>query len=163
MPAAESPRIRPLALALIRHPREGRLLLGNGRDPDRGEEFLRPLGGGIDFGEASAETLVREIREELDLAIEIVARRAVFENIFEYAGRRHHEIVFVHEARFRDPRAYEQEAYPVRDDPETTGRWYAPEQLRPRGGTHIVYPEGLLDVLDASTSADGDACSSSIG
>ena len=61
-------RIRALAICVFRH--NGRILVAEGVDPCKGGQvFYRPLGGGIEFGEYAKQTLVRELREELDAEI----------------------------------------------------------------------------------------------
>lgn len=56
--------IRPIAICLFYS--SGKILVGQGFDHVKGTCFCRPLGGGIEFGETSRETIVREIREEID-------------------------------------------------------------------------------------------------
>jgi 8-oxo-dGTP pyrophosphatase MutT (NUDIX family) len=40
-------------------------LVAHGHDSVKSEDFYRPLGGGIEFGELSEAALRREIKEEL--------------------------------------------------------------------------------------------------
>ncbi len=56
-------QIRPIALCLFRH--ADKLLVFEGYDEIKRQTFYRPLGGAIEFGEYSHETIAREIREEL--------------------------------------------------------------------------------------------------
>ena len=56
-------RIRTIVLGIFLH--EDRLLVFRGDDPARDVVFYRPLGGGVEFGERSADAFVREMREEL--------------------------------------------------------------------------------------------------
>jgi 8-oxo-dGTP pyrophosphatase MutT (NUDIX family) len=60
-------RIRPLALCIFHH--DGKILLSEAHDPIKNRPFFRPIGGGIEFGETSAEAIEREVQEELGLAI----------------------------------------------------------------------------------------------
>ncbi|WP_460164643.1 NUDIX domain-containing protein [Pseudomonas sp. S2_F03] len=53
----------------------------------------------MEFGETSAQAIVREVQEELGLAITDVRLLGTLENIFTYAGRPGHEIVQVYDAR----------------------------------------------------------------
>lgn len=59
--------IRPIAICVFR--RAGRLLVGEGYDPLKGETFHRPVGGGLQFGETSEQAMRREIGEELGVEI----------------------------------------------------------------------------------------------
>ncbi|MHB1627876.1 MAG: NUDIX domain-containing protein [Bacilli bacterium] len=55
--------IRPPAICLFQN--RGAILVAEGYDGVKGAHFYRPIGGGIEFGEASSATLVREVKEEL--------------------------------------------------------------------------------------------------
>jgi ADP-ribose pyrophosphatase YjhB (NUDIX family) len=65
--------IRTIAVGVIR--RGDALLVTDGRDPVGGGRFHRPLGGGVEFGEASRDTVVREFREELGAIITVTRQR----------------------------------------------------------------------------------------
>jgi ADP-ribose pyrophosphatase YjhB (NUDIX family) len=64
--------------------------------------FHRLLGGHVEFGERSADAVVREINEELGTRLEEVVLLGVLENVFRYAGEPGHEVVFVYGATIRD-------------------------------------------------------------
>ncbi len=98
-------RIRPLAICIFH--RDGKILINEAYDPVTGKPFLRPIGGGIEFGETSAQAVVREVDEELGLSITDVRLLGTLENIFTYAGTPGHEIVQVYDARFVDASVYE--------------------------------------------------------
>ena len=68
--------------------------------------FYRLLGGGIEFGETSAETIKREFMEELGVEVEVQERLDVEENIFTFNGNQGHEIVFLYNAKFKDESLY---------------------------------------------------------
>ena len=53
------------AMAIVRRPADGALLVSEARDPATGSVFQRPLGGTLEFGEHGHETIQREFREEL--------------------------------------------------------------------------------------------------
>ena len=91
--------IRPLALALIR--RGDEFLVERGRDTVKGEVFYRLLGGTIEFGERGADTVRRELHEELGVEAAVGRHLATIENIFAWEGSRWHEIVLVLEAAVR--------------------------------------------------------------
>lgn len=137
--------IRVLAIAVFRQ--GDRLLVARGVDPASGEPFYRPLGGGVEFGERAATALRREIAEELGAAIDEPHLLGVLENLFEYAGRPRHEVVFVFDARFSDPAWYLRDELPVTE--AGTGweaaRWIAIEALS--SGAERVVPHGLLSLL----------------
>lgn len=58
------------------------------------------IGGRVKIGENSAETIKREIKEELGKDIEITGYIATIENFFEMKGSKYHEIMFVHKIEF---------------------------------------------------------------
>ena len=61
-------RIRPLAICIFRN--RDRILVAEGYDSVKDEYFYRPLGGGIEFGESSVETICRELREEIRVEVD---------------------------------------------------------------------------------------------
>ena len=58
------------------------------------------IGGRVEIGENSADTVRREIKEETGKDIEITGYIATIENFFEMKGSKYHEILFVHQAEF---------------------------------------------------------------
>jgi|SRR5690606_4695634 len=147
-----SDRIRVLAIAVFRV--GDRVLLARGTDPESGEAFHRPLGGGVEFGERAADALAREMAEELGATIAEPRLLGVLENLFEYAGRPRHEIVFVFDAKFCDASWYERTALPVTE--AGTGwedaRWISIHALST--GSERLVPEGLLPLLQQAGSPD---------
>lgn len=58
------------------------------------------VGGRIEIGENSVDTIKREIKEELGKDIEITGYISTIENFFEMKGSKYHEIMFVHKVEF---------------------------------------------------------------
>lgn len=139
-------RIRTIALCAFRN--AGRILVGHGYDSVKRERFLRPLGGGVEFGERAADALRREIREELGAEIGTPRLLGVLENVFTYDGAPEHEIVFVFDAPFEDRSLYQKaELRFVESDREKTASWQPLGTLDdPR---QPLYPQGLLSLLRA--------------
>jgi 8-oxo-dGTP pyrophosphatase MutT (NUDIX family) len=141
MKAAE---IRPIAICVFRH--GDRIFAGEHHDPSTGETFYRPLGGAIEFGEHSRESVVREVQEEMAVEIKDLIYIGTIENIFTFDRRPGHEIVLVYEASFVDPHLYEVESVECRDDDgEFVAVWKPTSDFR--AGKATLYPEGLLDLL----------------
>ena len=140
--------IRLLAIAVFRSC--DRVLVARGTDPATGAAFYRPLGGGVEFGERAADALAREIREELGADVEEPHLLGVLENVFEYAGRAHHEVVFVFGARFRDPALYARDELAVVE----AGAEWEPARWVPlrhfADGPGRLVPDGLLALLRAA-------------
>ncbi|MFT3887565.1 MAG: NUDIX domain-containing protein [Arachnia sp.] len=87
------PAIRNIAVGLP--VRGGRVLVLDGNDPVKGQNFHRAIGGGIEFGETAEAAVRREFVEELGVTLGDVRLLGVVENIFEYEGRPGHEIAHV--------------------------------------------------------------------
>lgn len=98
-------KIRAIALALIEY--EGHIFVSKGADPKTGEVFYRFLGGGIDFGETSQAALVREFVEEVEAELTRIEYVTCLDNIFEYNGKRKHELIQLFCAQFADERFYQ--------------------------------------------------------
>ncbi|EZP26469.1 NUDIX hydrolase [Pseudomonas sp. RIT288] len=98
-------RIRALAICVFQY--NGKILVNEFRDPVTQQICFRPVGGGIEFGETSAEAIVREVQEELGLSMTDLRLLGTLESLFVYNGRPGHEIVQVYDATFADPGAYE--------------------------------------------------------
>lgn len=141
----DMPQPRPLAVAVIRHPRTGAIFVDETTEPGTGRVHHRAVGGGIEFGELAAQTLVRELSEEYGLQITVGAQLGVLESLFVYDGRAGHELVLVHEAEFASSGDYEVERIPCHDVANTVGTW------RPREGSpYPLYPEGLDNLMPES-------------
>lgn len=122
---------------MIRHPVTGAIFVDEQFEPASGRTYHRASGGGIEFGERAAHTLVRELAEEYGLEIVVGEQLGVLENLFVLDGEPGHEIVIVHEARFANPDDYDLVRLPCRDAPHV-GTW------RPReGSSYPLYPDGL--------------------
>lgn len=137
-------RIRPISICLLRRGEE--ILVHEAYDSVKQVGFARPLGGGIDFGETSAQAAIREIKEELGADITDVALLGIVENIFVYEGKPGHEIVFVYDGRFVDQSLYEQVSLDgVEGKRQFKVVWRSPAGLR--SGPHPLVPEQLWELL----------------
>lgn len=58
------------------------------------------IGGRVEIGENSVDTIKREIKEELGKDIEIIGYISTIENFFEMKNSKYHEIMFVHKIEF---------------------------------------------------------------
>ena len=135
---------RPVAVALIR--RSDEILVFEVPDPVKGVTGWRLPGGTIEFGEQGRETVVREIREELDVEVVDAAHLGTVENIFTYLGVAGHELVRVYSARFADPRLYDRARFDCVEvnGPRFTCLWKPIADFR--AGTPL-YPVGLLELI----------------
>ena len=135
------------AMAVIRRPRDGALLVSENADPARAP-FHRPLGGHVEFGEYADHTVRRELLEEIGQSLSGVRLLGVLENIFDWEGSRAHEIVFVFAASFQDDSAYEiaeQRILDHADDDRTIVRWRDADAVSPP-----LYPDGVAELIRAA-------------
>jgi 8-oxo-dGTP pyrophosphatase MutT (NUDIX family) len=147
-------RIRPLAICVFRH--NDRILVAEGYDSVKDEYFYRPLGGGIEFGEPSVETICRELMEELNAEVdqESLKYLGAVENIFHFNGVPGHEIVLIYDGALKESGLYEQALI--------TGKEANGEDVRAKwkniaefgAGKSILYPTGLIEILAAEAPPD---------
>ncbi len=151
-PMAAKKRVRPIAIAAIVS--GGRLLVSEGHDKVKHETFYRSLGGKIEFGERGADAVVRELREEL--AIEIINPRylGALENIFTFGKRPGHEIVMIFACELAEPALYQRDLIEgvVEDGKKFRAVWKPIEEFH--SGRAILYPHGILDLLEHALAAD---------
>ena len=101
-----TPFIRVIAICVFRH--DDRILVAEGFDAVANLPFYRPLGGTVEFGERTEDTVVREIDEELGQAVTNLRLITVLENLFVGEGSPAHEIIFVYDGQFVDSAIYDQ-------------------------------------------------------
>lgn len=144
---AKKHRIRPLAICVFE--KNGRILVAEGYDPVKDEHFYRPLGGGIEFGESSRETICRELMEEVHVEVgqESLRYLGMVENIFFFNGTPSHEIVVVYDGRMKDVSLYEQGLILGKEanGEEIRAVWKRIDEFGE--GKAILYPTGLLEML----------------
>ena len=99
-------KIRPLSICVFRH--QNKILVFEGYDSKKNQTFYRPLGGGIEFGERSDETVQREIMEELNAEVADLKYLGTFENIFVFNGNPGHEIIQIYDGQLVNSGLYEQ-------------------------------------------------------
>jgi len=136
--------IRPLALCIFHH--SGRILVNEAHDPVKNLRFCRPLGGGIEFGETSQATIVREIQEELSAQAVQLRLIGTLESIFTYRGKLHHEIIQVYDGAFADLALYAQPWLPGAESDGTPFQAVWREMAYFTEAVPLV-PEGLAELL----------------
>ncbi|NEU56150.1 NUDIX hydrolase [Halorussus sp. MSC15.2] len=147
-------RIRMVALGVVsrrtsddRVTDDEQLLVERHRDPESGETFYRPLGGGVEFGERSEDALRREFREELGVELTGVSYLGTDEDVFTFDGETHHEVWRVYETDVVEDWPYEREEFTARE-PETGEEiecvWKSRAALETE---ETFYPDGVLSEL----------------
>jgi len=140
-------QIRPLAICVFLN--KDRILVAEGYDPIKGETFYRPLGGGIEFGERSEETISRELMEEISVELkqDTLKYLGAVENIFTFNGTPGHEIVLVYDGLLEDSELYDQAVIIGKEanGEEICAIWKNLDEFG--AGKSILYPEGLVEML----------------
>jgi 8-oxo-dGTP pyrophosphatase MutT (NUDIX family) len=136
--------IRTIAICVFRN--GNRILAGEGFDTIKHQLFYRPLGGTIEFGERSDETIRRELMEEIKAEVTDIRYIGLLENFFVYAGEKGHEIIVIYDGQFVDRSLYEKTVI-IGDELGSPIRavWV---DLNDRGpGKPPLYPTGLVELL----------------
>jgi ADP-ribose pyrophosphatase YjhB (NUDIX family) len=144
------PSIRPKVVCLLRN--SSRILLIRAVDPHDGSCFLLPPGGGVEFGETLEQAVIREVLEEVGVHLPSAKRLGMFENMFQFAGRPEHELVFVYEAECHEPILCGREEVSITESNGAvlTARWYTLADIAAAGLP--LFPEGLAALLMPSSS-----------
>ncbi|HOW92081.1 MAG TPA: NUDIX domain-containing protein [Anaerolineaceae bacterium] len=114
-------------------------------DSVKGDDYYRPVGGCLEFGETTQQALQRELMEELNTQVDVLSEPMVLENIFTCDGIPGHEIVFLYPARFSDTTYAKHQIYPL---VEANGAIYEASWINIDdflNNTLRLVPEGLLD------------------
>ena len=138
MAAAADSRQILKAMAVVRRPRDGALLVSESEDP----LFQRPLGGHVEFGEYALDTVRREFGEEIGQELTDVRLLGVLENIFGWRGGTEHEVVFIFTAALAAASAYEIEEQLILDNPDRRVLWRPADAVSPP-----LYPAGLTELI----------------
>ncbi len=141
-------RVRAVALCILRQ--GDHIFVNHARDPVSGEDFYRPLGGRIKFGESSQQTIVRELMEEIGAAVEVTGCLGTLEAMFTFMGQPRHEITLICNGRFVDELLYERQRVTGHESDRPQGDFDCSWQplSRFRSGEARLYPEGLLGLVD---------------
>lgn len=140
-------RVRPLAICVFRH--NNHILVSEGYDPVRDQHFYRPLGGGIEFGEPSYETVCRELMEEIKVEVDpkSLTYLGTVENIFTFNGIASHEIILIYDGALKEIGLYDRAVIigEEANGEEIRAVW---KDIHDFGeGKSILYPTGLLEML----------------
>lgn len=101
-------RYRASSLCIIR--RGASILLEQFPEED-GIITFRPVGGTIEYGEDSKSTVIREVKEEINVDITKPNLIGIIENIYPCYGQIGHEFDFIYEANFKCSDNYERDVF----------------------------------------------------
>lgn len=135
--------MRPNSLILIIE--DNKILLQKGQDSVSGLEFYRPLGGGIEFGETSKETAVREIKEEIGATLINENFLKVIENIFDFDGKKFHEITFLYKGEILEKELFTKDRVPIIDKENKYAEWVSISDIKSK--KFKIFPEESLNFI----------------
>ena len=140
-------KIRVIAICVFRN--GNKILAAEGYDTIKQQVFHRPLGGTVEFGERSDQTVSREIKEEINAEVKDLRYLGTLENIFVFEGEKGHELVQVYDGRFVDESLYQktviqgiEQASPFR------AVWV--DLTRIGNGNPPLYPTGLVELIETT-------------
>lgn len=110
------------------------------------ETYYRPLGGSIELGEKSDETVIREFNEELHTEVEIIDYLGCLENIFHLDEEIGHEIIQLYSLRLLDRSLYEMEIVNIQDEHTASyAKWVPITAFIQK--EKLLYPDGILKYI----------------
>ncbi|EJS73385.1 NUDIX hydrolase [Bacillus cereus] len=110
------------------------------------EIFYRPLGGSIELGEKSADTVIREFKEKLHTDVEIIDYLDCLENIFHLGKEIGHEIIQLYSLRLLDTSLYEREKVNIQDEQNVSyAKWIPITAFIQK--EQVLYPDGILKYI----------------
>jgi ADP-ribose pyrophosphatase YjhB (NUDIX family) len=135
--------IRVKTLAWIEH--DNFLFVVKMHDSDKADDYYRPPGGSVEFGETTSEALHREMKEEMNTTITIKGSPLIIENLFMCDGEMGHEIDYLYPAHFNDERYYEMKSFDLIEANGETfqASWISLERCL--SGELRLVPEALLN------------------
>ena len=139
------PTIRTKAIGIIQQ--DGDILVCAIPRDDGTIKGWRPLDGSIEFGEAAAQTVVRELHEEIRARAQVTGQLGVLENIYTHEGEQGHEIMFLMQTNLLDAGAAAAPSFVVTEDNGTrhAAAWVPLADFH--AGHETLFPDCLLTLL----------------
>ncbi|WP_289142693.1 NUDIX hydrolase [uncultured Brevibacillus sp.] len=108
--------------------------------------YFRPIGGTIEFGEYSRQTIVREYFEELSVEIKIIRYLECLENIYRIGDAIGHEITQLYLVEFANRDEYSNDRFVVTDgNISSEAHWVEIDDFITN--RKVIYPNGIEDLL----------------
>ena len=134
--------IQCVAHGIVHH--NDRILVYNVIDKSSKKSFYRSIGGHVEFGESSSDTLIREFKEEINECISVFKKLGTYENIFNYKGKTMHEYVTISLVNFNNKRLYSMNEIIGNEGPDRQfiAKWISVDDFINENKT--IYPEQTL-------------------
>ncbi|MFN7116114.1 MAG: NUDIX hydrolase [Saprospiraceae bacterium] len=116
-------------------------------DKVTGEAYYRFVGGTVEFGERAIDTVVREVKEELNEDVIISELFTIIENIFVCDGLPGHEIMYIFSGKFLNKEIYVLDECFMTEADGTQLRCAWIKLADFKTGKYRLTPEGLLAQL----------------
>lgn len=139
------PKIRTKALAIIR--RDDEILACAIPDDKGATKGWRPLGGSVEFGERAADTVARELQEEIFATYTIGVQIGVVEKIYVDHGETGHEVVFLFDVTLIDAGLATRDHFVLVEDNGSRSHAAWVDIARFTSGELTLFPDGLLALL----------------
>jgi len=148
--------IRTVCLCLLQQ--DQRFLFQRIENVHKDKTMYRPIGGTMEYGENSLTTVMREVKEEINIDITEPILQYVIENHFMFTAQNQdsgdtteslgHEIHFIYSAQAQDPLFYQQDIVYGIESNEVAyeAEWKTLTELK-EDMNALVVPEGLLELL----------------
>lgn len=110
------------------------------------DDFWNLPGGRVEFNESTDRTIIREIKEELDIEVQTKELLFVREDFFEYDDKQYHEIGFYYSIdlpEWHEVTQENDEFYGNEEGSKIIFKWFPLDQLKDLN----VYPEILKTEL----------------
>ena len=145
--------VRALAICIFRN--VNKILVGEHYDAVKRETFYRPLGGTIEFGETSKQTIEREIKEELSAKVVNLRYVGNIESHFTYNGEKGHEIVVVYQGDLADRSFYKMDSIVGTEDDGVpfNAVWKSLDFFQSCAAP--LYPDGLFELMQKEFHVQG--------
>ena len=135
--------IRVKSLAWIED--QGMLFVVRMTDMIKGDQYYRPVGGSVEFGELAIDTVRREVMEELNTIVEVTGSPLVVENLFTCDGEAGHEIDYFYPCKFKDKDFFQRKVFQLHEaDGSTWEASWIPITDCLNGSLRLV-PDALLE------------------
>jgi len=128
------------SVALLLAVKNDKILVIAANDYVKNENFYRLIGGGIEFGETGAEALKREVKEEIKTEIINIKYLGLIENIFNFEGKKMHELALVYQADFKDKNIYKEQVMRISDSRHPQKAYWLNKKAVLK---EKFYPEGI--------------------